>query len=109
MSLPAWRQAVRDRAGGYCEICGEVGTNAHHIHCVGYFPEEQQLIENGVLLCRACHVIAHRGKFGATAKGKWSPDETRARFRARATSADVYQLIESIIAGDCANVAAATE
>lgn len=109
MSQPVWRQAVRERAGGFCEVCGGAGTNAHHIHCVGYFPDESKLVENGVLLCRSCHVLAHRGKFGATGKGKWTPEETRRRLRLKAISPAVYPLIDVIIDGDCANAEAAKE
>lgn len=49
-----WREAVRDRADGLCEVCGESGTQAHHM-----IPRRHKGttydVRNGLYLCDRCH------------------------------------------------------
>jgi 5-methylcytosine-specific restriction endonuclease McrA len=98
----SWAEKVRTRDQHICQICGEPGTDAHHILCVGYFWDLHSDIENGITLCRKCHVLAHRGKFGAVNKGKYSAEQTEQKLMDRAGGNPavkplVMRLIESDI------------
>lgn len=97
-----WSLKVKARDNNTCQICGELGTDAHHVLCVGYFKEQQNLIDNGITLCRKCHVLAHRGKFGATNKGKYTAERAEAELMKRAKGDPgkellIQRLIESDI------------
>lgn len=50
------RNKVMKRAKGYCEICGNLGSEVHHKHYLtfGYENEEDLLY-----LCRRCHQEIH--------------------------------------------------
>lgn len=100
MAHEKWRKAVKTRDNGICAICGDVGTNAHHILCEGYYPELSNDVENGITLCRTCHVLVHRGKFGTIAKGKYPPDDAIDRLKKRAISIDKIPLIRKLIMAD---------
>lgn len=95
-----WRISVKARDGGCCVICAGIGTNAHHIYCEGYYPELRNDINNGVTLCRACHSLVHRGKFGATSKGKYSAKYSREQLERRAASSSVFPLIADLVMAD---------
>ena len=54
-----WAEAVRTKADGLCERCGQEGQQAHHIREVA---ELIALIidpDNGEWLCKTCHVAHH--------------------------------------------------
>jgi predicted restriction endonuclease len=54
-----WKVAVirRDKV---CQLCGSTQSrNAHHIEDASYHPESRFDPENGVCLCRSCHVAFH--------------------------------------------------
>ena len=54
-----WRAQVirRDKV---CQVCGSnQKREAHHIDCGSYYPKQRYDIENGVCLCRSCHVQYH--------------------------------------------------
>jgi 5-methylcytosine-specific restriction endonuclease McrA len=55
-----WRWNVRERAGGACERCAEVGHHAHHKVPVAHEPARALDPENGEYLCRRCHKAEHR-------------------------------------------------
>lgn len=103
MNMKKWRREIHSCANGLCQICGEEGTDAHHIHCVGYYPKEENKLSNGILLCKKCHVLAHRGKFGARAKGKYTYEYAFEKLSARASSAAVLPLIDILLKGDLDN------
>ena len=95
-----WNNKVKERDGHICQICGEPGTDAHHILCAGYFKDQYYKLDNGITLCRKCHVLAHRGKFGASNKGKYTPEKAAQELMNRAsgrpgTKDIIMRLIES--------------
>ncbi len=54
-----WRIAVI-RRDGRCIICGSLKRReAHHIKNGQHHPRDRFDIENGVTLCRSCHVQLH--------------------------------------------------
>ena len=96
-----WNEKVKKRDNYICRICGASGTDAHHILCAGWFPEEYYKLDNGITLCRKCHVLAHRGKFGATNKGKYTAEQTEQYLMERAGGKqDLKPLIRSLIEAD---------
>ncbi len=60
----AWRQAIYRRDGWQCVICRvhcrQKNIVAHHR--LGYtdYPDQRYILDNGMTLCRACHLWAHR-------------------------------------------------
>ena len=57
-----WREAVFARDNWTCQICGKRGNgtlNAHHIKPFSDYPELRTSIENGITLCRECHIEIH--------------------------------------------------
>ncbi len=63
-----WREAVFARDGYTCQGCGtQKNIQAHHIvhweDCKGDKAELRYSVENGITLCRACHLEAHGGSW----------------------------------------------
>ena len=43
-----------------CQICGNRQTReAHHMNHASYFPEQRFDINNGITLCKKCHINFH--------------------------------------------------
>ena len=58
-----WKEAVHDKDGWHCAICGSAyDLDAHHIYGKQAFPEWRYVIENGLTVCRLCHIDIHNGK-----------------------------------------------
>lgn len=56
-----WQQTVKSRDGFKCQSCGSAEElHAHHIKQRAKFPELAHDIDNGVTLCRTCHLEEHR-------------------------------------------------
>jgi|ERR1700728_1475808 len=55
----SWRSDVFERDGYRCYSCGEKGTRleAHHIFPWASFPRLRFAIENGITLCKSCHLL----------------------------------------------------
>jgi 5-methylcytosine-specific restriction endonuclease McrA len=51
----AFRDALFERDGYTCRMCGEGGVDPHHIINRSLFPNGGYVIENGILLCSKCH------------------------------------------------------
>lgn len=63
-----WRESVFERDGYICQGCGtKKNLQAHHIEpwekCTGDKAELRYSVENGITLCRACHLEAHGGSW----------------------------------------------
>lgn len=54
-----WASLIRDLAGGRCEICGQQGTEAHHMITKATCKFLRHVIANGVYVCAACHLRFH--------------------------------------------------
>lgn len=61
-----WRRAVLERDGCTCQRCGQQMDKdlcAHHIYDTLEYPERRYDVDNGVALCRSCHMTLHGGGF----------------------------------------------
>ena len=58
----AWRNAVLERDGYTCQICGYEGDKLNVHHIVGWIDsvELRHETENGITLCVPCHMEKHR-------------------------------------------------
>jgi 5-methylcytosine-specific restriction endonuclease McrA len=55
------RRLVRNRAACMCEVCGSTDQlHVHHIRGWADHPELRLDPDNLMLLCRGCHIDAHR-------------------------------------------------
>lgn len=55
-----WSKEVKRRDGNKCVLCGTTeGLQAHHIKPVILYPEYKNDLDNGITLCRACHLKTH--------------------------------------------------
>lgn len=59
-----WRKCVYENWGWGCAWCGERATSsnivAHHIMLFSKFPEQRFNPQNGITMCRSCHLILHQ-------------------------------------------------
>lgn len=58
-----WAQKVKQRDNYTCVLCGAPGEHAHHIKPVSYFYESRNDVNNGITLCKSCHITVHRDGF----------------------------------------------
>lgn len=66
-----WRKAVYEKGGYNCVACGTHGglLNAHHLDAYDTNPTERFNVDNGVVLCPACHIKFHQAYgFGGNTK-----------------------------------------
>ncbi len=58
-----WRSEVYKRDGWACRLCGIKCNNknitAHHLKLFSEFPELRFVVDNGITLCRSCHMKLH--------------------------------------------------
>lgn len=56
----AWRKAVLDKCNSCCVRCGSYKEpHCHHIKGWAKFPELRFDVDNGEVLCKACHHLEH--------------------------------------------------
>ena len=68
--LRLWSQAVRNRDGHVCQVCGSTGLlNSHHMLDRQHYPEHKFDINCGILLCVRCHKWGKRSFHGT---GMWA-------------------------------------
>lgn len=59
-SYRQWRKRVLERDGYKCTKCGSTEKlHAHHIKSFADYPEEREVLENGITLCEKCHRKVH--------------------------------------------------
>lgn len=56
-----WQAAVLERDGLACRVCGRTDVVAHHIKEWHEHPDLRYVVENGVALCKSCHIRVHKG------------------------------------------------
>ena len=59
-----WRKQVYENDFFACQSCGYKGKQivAHHIYPFADYPDLRFEVENGITLCRACHLSLHATK-----------------------------------------------
>jgi len=65
MEFRLWREAVYARDNWICQRCKEKGKylHPHHIKNFAQYPELRFIIDNGITLCKDCHIEFHK-KYG---------------------------------------------
>lgn len=63
------RQAVEERAGGKCEVCGRPAKELHHIINGNGKRRQNERVETCIMLCDRCH-DHNRAEKGYTLKRK---------------------------------------
>lgn len=57
--LDLWRQMVRKNAGLWCEWCGKLAVECHHMVGCGRNVYLRFNPRNGTFLCKGCHINFH--------------------------------------------------
>lgn len=62
LEMLEWRKAVYKRDNYICQKCfTKLGPfDAHHLNSWNMFPSERFILDNGVTLCKTCHVNFHK-------------------------------------------------
>lgn len=57
-----WRKSVFTKDKYTCQHCGKTGgnLNAHHIKPFSLYPDMRFDVNNGITLCRECHIKIHK-------------------------------------------------
>ena len=60
MALYSWSKTVKKIHGNYCDVCGITkGIEVHHIFHKANYPLLSLNENNGIPLCKLCHLQAH--------------------------------------------------
>lgn len=70
-----WSIKVKAKYNHTCLNCGTKSRviEAHHIYPLRYYPEKGYDVENGITLCKSCHISIENRREG---RNKYSPDES---------------------------------
>ncbi len=62
-----WREKVFKKDNYTCQVCKETGRRivAHHIQPFAKYPDKRFDLDNGMVLCKSCHLFTHSKKFDA--------------------------------------------
>ena len=61
----SWAIAVRERYNNECALCGrKTNLEVHHIVPFSVDPSIRYEVNNGILLCHECHMLAHKAFCG---------------------------------------------
>ncbi len=57
-----WREKIFERDNYICQNCGKknCNLNAHHLNNFSEYPDLRFDLDNGITLCRECHLKIHR-------------------------------------------------
>ncbi|WP_394366535.1 HNH endonuclease [Draconibacterium halophilum] len=60
--MARWSMKVKRRDRSVCKVCGSnEDLDAHHIMRVSCYPHWKYCIDNGITLCKQCHMKADEG------------------------------------------------
>lgn len=75
-SYNEWRRKVLVRDNYTCQHCGEKPKtlHSHHVKSFTEFESLRYDVNNGIVLCKACHIAIHRieGKGKNLRNAKWA-------------------------------------
>lgn len=57
-----WTRAVKNQGNHTCAYCGlhsKKSLHAHHIIAKSLWPAGAELVNNGIVLCKPCHIAEH--------------------------------------------------
>ena len=76
IEMRLWREAIFARDNWTCQKCKKRGGKlvGHHIQNYAEYPELRFAIDNGITLCRDCHISFHK-KYGTRKNNKQQIDE----------------------------------
>lgn len=62
LEMVMWRKKVFERDKYTCQICKKKGDylEPHHILFYSNFPKLRSILENGITLCKSCHIDVHK-------------------------------------------------
>lgn len=59
IALISWSKSIRKRDNQLCQVCGDKGTQSHHIFYQKHYPKLALNFNNGITLCNDCHYHVH--------------------------------------------------
>lgn len=68
VEMERWRISVFERDDWRCQECGKRGNgelHAHHIQSFSEYPQLRFVLDNGITVCRDCHMKIHRNSYEA--------------------------------------------
>lgn len=62
-----WKKSILKRDNYTCQLCGSIKfIHVHHIMEFSKYPNDRFNIDNGIALCRTCHIQIHKNKYYGT-------------------------------------------
>lgn len=57
----SWAEKVKENDRYACVACGNTSNlHAHHLYAVASYPQLREEVNNGVTLCKRCHIHFHK-------------------------------------------------